>query len=53
MEREITITDNFMFATVMKGESINVIRIRNPERRVLLEYFFGAEPNDELTRAMD
>ena len=26
---------------------------RNPERRVLLEYFFGAEPNDELTRAMD
>ena len=22
MEREITITDNFMFATVMKGESI-------------------------------
>nr|WP_318711760.1 hypothetical protein [uncultured Treponema sp.] len=29
MEREITITDNFMFATVMKGESINVIRTRN------------------------
>ena len=156
MTNEIRITDNFMFATVMKGESINVIRIRNsynfrlckgqqpclyawdavrrqegfaledkvglqdisfldkgnmyrhlpesyilficlfnlfgkglpvftfentcredrrfslnekcrkifynvnawekernPERRVLLEYFFGAAPNDELTRAMD
>ena len=53
MTNEIRITDNFMFATVMKDESINVIRIRNPERRVLLEYFFGAEPNDELTRAMD
>ena len=26
---------------------------RNPERRVLLEYFFGAAVNDELTRAMD
>ena len=29
MTNEIRITDNFMFATVMKGESINVIRIRN------------------------
>ena len=29
MTNEIKITDNFMFATVMKGESINVIRIRN------------------------
>lgn len=26
---------------------------RNPERRVLLECFFGAAVNDELTRAMD
>ena len=29
MTNEIRITDNFMFATVMKGKSINVIRIRN------------------------
>ena len=25
----------------------------NPERRALLEYFFGAAVNDELTRAID